>query len=105
MVGRLYISRVFFTDLSEFKIRLVLIMREFLKEDVLYLPLTTNLDAQGVRLSTNDLEEGILQKLSMVLVPKLNVAHKNLLIRHVGTLKAASFERVKREVCLSLGCS
>ncbi len=46
MVGRLYISKVYFTDLSEFKIRPILIVREFLKEDVLYLPLTTNLDAR-----------------------------------------------------------
>ncbi len=54
--------------------------------------------------SINDLDEGILQKPSVVLIPKLNVAHRSLLIRHVGTLKATSFEKVKHEVCLSLGC-
>jgi hypothetical protein len=46
MVGRIYLAKIYFTDLSEYKIRPVLVLRVY-GEDCLCLPLTSNLRNSG----------------------------------------------------------
>lgn len=61
MVGRIYLAKIYFTDLSEYKIRPVLVLRVY-GEDCLCLPLTSNLKHEGFLLETNDLVDGFLKK-------------------------------------------
>jgi hypothetical protein len=70
VVGKIYLSRIYFTDLSGFKVRPILIVKEYKDEDVLYLPLTTNMNLGGIAISENDLENGALKKTLLPLYRK-----------------------------------
>ena len=61
MVGRIYLAKIYFTDLSEYKIRPVLVLRVY-GEDCLCLPLTSNLKREGFLLGANDLADGFFEK-------------------------------------------
>jgi len=46
MVGKVLLANVYFTDLSSYKIRPIIVIKD-MKEDILCLPLTTNLSAMS----------------------------------------------------------
>ena len=51
MVKKLFLAKIFFTDLSNYKLRPILLIKEYKDEDFLYLPLTTNLELKGITLN------------------------------------------------------
>jgi hypothetical protein len=104
MVRSIVLAKVYFTDVSDHKLRPILLCQKIAHEDYLYLPLTTNLSVEGVRVESNDLESGSLLKPSIVIVPKLSVIHASLLDRVIGLLKADKFEEIKRLLCRKLEC-
>ena len=104
MVGKIYLSKIFFTDLYGFKIRTVLIIKEYKDDDVLYVPLTTNMNLGGITISENDLENGALRKNSVAIIPKVSIIHKNFLIKDIGALKQEIMKKIQHELCKSLGC-
>lgn len=77
MVGSIYLARIYFTDLSDYKIRPVLVIKEF-GEDCLCLQLTTQLQHNGVFLNQSDIESGALKKESLVIVPKSFTLHNSI---------------------------
>lgn len=104
MVRSIALAKVYFTDVSDYKLRPILLFQKVAHDDYLYLPLTTNLSVEGVLIKPSDIESGSLAKPSVVIVPKISVIHASLLDRVIGLLKPDKFEEIKQVLCLKIGC-
>ena len=105
MVGEIFLAEIFFTDLSESKIRPVLIMKELDKEDIICLQLSTQFKDDRIVITNNDLIEGILKKNSVVVVPKNFTLNKKLLLRKIGKMKNEKFNEIFKKFCKEIGCN
>ena len=106
MVGSIYFIEMPYSDFKQFKGRPVLVFSVIDKNNVLVLPLTTNLHRDGIVISNDDIQRGSLKKKSVVIVPKIT-AIDSLLIsdnNHIATLKNKTFEKVLKEICQKLKC-
>jgi len=106
MVGSIYFIYMPYSDFKKSKARPVLVFKKIDKNDLLILPLTTNLGREGILLREEDIEDGSLKKDSIVIVPKLTAIDSSLIIgsNFIASLKSASFKKVKMELCSKLGC-
>ena len=106
MVGSIYFILMPYSDFKTFKGRPVLVFKELGKEDILVLPLTTNLSREGVKITKDDLKKGSLKKDSVVIVPKLTAIDSSLIQENnfIARLKTKSFGRVHKEICLEFEC-
>ena len=104
MVGEIYLAEIYFTDLSESKIRPVLVIKELDKEDVICLQFSTKFKEDRIIVSNNDLIEGKLKKDSLVVVPKNFTLNKQLLIKKLGKLKDNKFKEIFDKFCEKIGC-
>ena len=66
MVGSIYFILMPYSDFKEFKGRPVLVFKKLGKDDLLVLPLTTNLSREGVVITKDDLKKGSIKKESVV---------------------------------------
>ena len=75
------------------------------KNDILVLPLTTDLQREGIKINSEDIRDGSLKKEFVVIVPKLTAVDAFLILgsRFIASLKEESFDKVKKELCLKLG--
>ena len=48
MVKKIYIAKVYFTSMTDYKERPVLVIKEYEKNDIIYLPLTTSFKKIGM---------------------------------------------------------
>jgi len=82
------------------------VFREIDKRDVLVLPLTTNLNREGIVISNKDIVEGSLKKESVVIVPKITAIDSGLMSqsRKIATLKEKTFAKVLQEICHKFEC-
>ena len=62
MVGKIYLTKIYFTDLSEYKIRPVLVIKELDKEDVICLQLSSQIKKDRIIITNKDLIDGNLLK-------------------------------------------
>ncbi|MDP3683405.1 MAG: growth inhibitor PemK [Ignavibacteria bacterium] len=104
MVRKLFLAKIFFTDLSDYKLRPVLLIKEYKDEDFLYLPLTTNLELKGITINNDDMEKGLLKQTSVVIVPKIGILHKKFLVKEIGMVKKEIFGKVMKEFCSQFNC-
>ena len=106
MVGHIYFITMPYSDFTKTKGRPVLVFKSIDKNDVLILPLTSNLKREGILLTNQDIEDGTLKKDSVVIVPKLTAVDARLIIgaRFIASLKKTSFQKVRKSLCLELGC-
>lgn len=106
MVGSIYFIQMPYSDFREFKGRPVLVFKQIDKNDVLVLPLTTNLKREGVVITEKDIAEGTLKKESVVIVPKITALDANLIAnsRKIATLKDKAFSKVLSEICSKFEC-
>jgi hypothetical protein len=106
MVGSIYFIMMPYSDFKDFKGRPVLVFKELGKEDVLVLPLTTNLSREGVVITKDDLKKGSIKKESVVIVPKLTAIDSSLIREDnfIARLKTKSFKKIHNEVCLGFEC-
>lgn len=79
MVGSIYFISMPYSDFKKAKARPVLVFKAIDKNDLLILPLTSNLKREGIIITHNDIED--------------------------GTLKKESFSKIKNELCSRLGCT
>jgi len=105
MVKQIVLAKIYFTDLSSFKLRPILLIKKYRDEDFLFLPLTTNLKIDGIKITSRDLSRGKLKAPSIVIHPKIHTIHKSLFIKTIGELKTDIFNKILKEVCDELGCS
>ncbi len=103
MVGRIYLAKIYFTDLSEYKIRPVIVLRVY-GEDCVCLPLTSNLKNEGFLLGSNDLADGFLKKESKVIFPKSFTLHSSILIKHIATVRQDILSTIHVEFCKKMEC-
>ena len=103
MVGKIYLSKIYFTDLSEYKIRPALVIKE-LGDDCICLPLTTKTKKNGIIINSNDLESGELKKESLIIIPKNFTLHKSILFKYLATIKNDKLNTIFTAFCHELGC-
>ena len=106
MVGGIYFINMPYSNFKESKGRPVLVFKEIDKDDLLILPLTSNLQREGITITADDIEDGRLKKDSVVIVVKLTAIDKNLIegSKFIASLKKETFKKVKNELCLKLNC-
>ncbi len=76
------------------------------KNDLLILPLTTNLKREGIIITKNDIQNGSLKKDSVVIIPKITAIDKSLITKqnHIATLKESTFKTVFKKICNKFEC-
>lgn len=104
MVGKIYLAKIYFTDLSEYKIRPVLVIKE-LGEDCICLQITTQYQDNDTTISNSDLMDGELKKESLVVVPKNFTLHSSILFKYLGTLNQKKQEDIYKIFCQKMGCN
>ena len=106
MVGSIYFISMPYSDFKTAKGRPVLVFKTIDKNDLLVLPLTANLQREGIKVNNEDIRDGSLKKESVIIVPKLTAIDSSLILgsRFIASLKEKSFDRVKSELCLKLEC-
>jgi mRNA-degrading endonuclease toxin of MazEF toxin-antitoxin module len=104
MVGDIYLAKIFFTDLSEHKIRPVLVIKE-MGRDYICLQLTSNLKQNRLIISQDDLSKGNIKKDSLVVVPKNFTLHKSILIKYLATIKEEKLFEIKKIFCQEIDCN
>jgi len=106
MVGSIYFISMPYSDFKTAKGRPVLVFKTIDKNDLLVLPLTTNLKREGILINNEDIHDGSLKKESVIIVPKLTAIDASLILgsRFIASLKEKSFEKVKKELCTKLEC-
>ena len=85
-----------FSDLSSSKRRPALILADLSGDDIVLCQITSqsSADPNAIQLSTTDFQVGELPKLSYIRPLRIFTADKNIIIRRVGTVKSAYFEKV-----------
>ena len=104
MVGGIYLAKIYFTDLSEYKIRPVLVLKQ-IDEDCICLQLTTQLKNINLKLTNKDLIDGSLKKDSLIVVPKNFTLHNSIMIKKLGTVRKEKMEMVYKVFCRQIGCN
>ncbi len=104
MVGEIYLAKIYFTDLSNYKIRPVLVIKT-LGEDCMCLQLTSQLHHPGIVISNSDLVDGVLKKSSMLLVTKSFTLHSSVLTKYLARINTVLLDHVLTRLCQELGCS
>jgi len=106
MVGNIYFIHMPYSNFRQSKARPVLIYKIIDKNDLLILPLTTNLQRDGIKTSAKDIKNGSIKKDSIIIIPKLTAIDKNLILeeRFIASLKENSFLSIKEKLCFKLGC-
>ena len=106
MVGSIYYILMPYSHFRQAKGRPVLAVHELDKNDILVMPLTSNLTRRGFKITQKDIAFGALKKDSVIIVPKLTAVDRNLLetSRHIATLKKATFSEIKHAMCSELHC-
>ena len=106
MVGSIYFIDMPYSDFTQFKARPVLVFKIIDKNDLLVLPLTTNLKREGIVVTHKDIKEGSLKKDSVVIVPKLTAIDQSLIStqRHIASLKEKTYKVILKEICDKFEC-
>ncbi len=104
MVGEIYLAKIYFTDLSEYKIRPVLIIKD-LEEDCICLQLTSKYKDSRLLISNKNISKGKLKKDSLIVVPKNFTLHKSILFKYIATLKNEKLQEIFKIFCKDIGCN
>jgi len=103
MVGSVYLAKIYFTDLSEYKIRPVLVIKE-LGDDCICLQLTSQYNNNKIIITNDDLSDGKLKKDSLVVVPKNFTLHNSILFKYIANIKEEKLKIIFRLFCKEIGC-
>lgn len=104
MVGDVYLAKIYFTDLSAYKISPVLVIK-ILDDDSVCLQLTTQIKDNALILTQQDLLKGSLQKNSFVIIPKTFTLHKSILFKYLATIKSEMMTDIVKRLCMAMGCN
>ncbi len=69
---------------------------------ICFLPLTSNLSKSWVIIDNSSLEFWILNKESIVIIPKIWMIHKSLILENIWKLKNSFMEKIQNELCKNL---
>lgn len=93
MVGEIHLA----TDALAARVRPVLLLKRNGFNDVLYLPLTTNLLSKGIAINNTNSQDGYLPKASVMVYEKPGVVARTLLLRKITTVDKNTFAHTVRE--------
>jgi mRNA interferase MazF len=105
MVGNIYLAKIYFTDLSDYKIRPVLVVKELDQEDVICLPISTKIKENRIVISNDDLIDGRLLKESVVIVPKNFTLNKKIFVKYIGKISKKKLKEILEKFCKEIGCN
>jgi len=103
MVGKLYLAKIYFTDLSEYKMRPILVIKT-IDDDCICLQVTSQYKDERIRLTNGDLIDGRLEKESLVIVPKNFTLHKKILTKYLGQISDKKLFEIYHIFCNQIGC-
>jgi len=103
MVKDIYLAKIYFSDMSQYKIRPILVIKDF-EEDVICLQLTSQFKKGRILITNYDLTEGKLKKDSLVVVPKNFTIHKSVLGKKLGIITNDKFNEIFNLFCEKIGC-
>ena len=98
MVKEIHLANIMFTDQSITKVRPILILKINSFGDLIYLPLTTNLNINGIKISNQDIEAGYLPKISNIIYEKISIVHKDLISKYIATISEKSYKHIIKEL-------
>ncbi len=104
MVGKIYLAKIYFTDLSAYKIRPVLVIKQ-LDEDCVCLQLTSQEKNHKIIITNKDLTDGSLKKSSLVVVPKNFTLHHSVLFKYIATIRENRLSEIFKTFCIEIGCT
>ncbi len=104
MVGEIYLAKIFFTDLSSYKIRPVLVIKQ-VGEDCICLQLSSQIKSERIKISNNDLVDGSLKKDSVIVVPKNFTLHSSVLTKYIGKINNNTLNIIYEKFCVQIGCA
>lgn len=98
MVGEIYLANINFTNAASSKVRPVLLIKANSFNDMVYLPLTTNISTPGYKIDNQSLREGFLPQSSIVVIEKPGVISLSLLIRKIGKVESGIYKIIIKEL-------
>jgi mRNA-degrading endonuclease toxin of MazEF toxin-antitoxin module len=98
MVGEIHLANIYFTNVTAAKVRPVLILKPNSFSDVLYLPLTSNININGISINNSNLLDGYLPKISIVIYEKVGVIATSLLIKKIATINNNTYMQILTEL-------
>ena len=104
MVGEIHLAKIYFTDLSAYKVRPILIIKD-LGEDCICLQVTSKFKEDRIEIKKTDFIDGSLKKESVLVVPKNFTLHKSILTKYLGKLSKNKQDEILNIFCKELGCS
>lgn len=102
MVGKIFLARIFYSDISNSKVRPILVVKENRYSDLIVFPLTTNLEANGLILNNLSLSDKNLPKKSLVVFEKIATISKQFIIKEIATVNAEFFNELRDKFCQSI---
>jgi hypothetical protein len=106
MVGNIYYIEMPYSNFKQFKGRPVIIFKEIDKSDFLVLPLTSNLQREGMLITNTDIVKGSLKKESVIVVPKITAIDHSLICdtHFIASISKQSFKKLETIICNKLNC-
>ena len=104
MVGEIYLAKIYFTDLSKYKIRPILILKE-LDQDCICLQVSSQIKPNRLLITNSNLIDGKLKKESVVIVPKNFTLHKSVFGKYIGKIEKNILDKVFLKFCKEIGCN
>lgn len=104
MVGSLYLVKIYFTDLSAYKIRPVLIIKE-MGSDYGCLQISSQIKNNRIVITQNDIVDGNLKKVSVIVLPKNFTLHNTVLSKYIAKINKDLFDRIFKQFCTELVCN
>ena len=105
MVWSIVLVKVYFTDLSEYKVRPVYVFKKYDDEDYMFLPLSSNINRNGILIDKSSLKSWSLDRDSIVIIPKIWIIHNTLIIKKIWILTSRKILEIQKQLCDDLWCS
>ena len=105
MVWSIVLVKVYFTDLSEYKIRPVYIFKKYDEQDYMFLPLSSNIDRNGILLDNKSMKNWNLDRKSVIVIPKIWIVHKTLILKEIWILNLTKVLEIQKKLCQDLWCN
>ena len=100
MVGKVYLAKIIYTDISASKIRPILIIRKNSFNDYIYIPITSQSgNLETLELDNIDFQSGFIKKRSYIILDKLCSISEDLLVREIGKVTDEYFKKVLEKYC------
>lgn len=98
-IGEIYWAFVSYTDLKELKKRPIVII-DVRQDDIVFLPLTTNLSQNGVVLDEGDICDGVIKK-SVAIIEKQCIIEKKLIQEFQAKLNDSGLKKIFKSISLN----